>query len=304
MDIKNARKILDLKYNFTLIDLKKNYRMLALKYHPDKNNNSIESNEKFKEINEAYTFLIKNINGNENIQEENNDDIFNYSSIFTKFINSLIHNNINKNIDKSIIQSIIKVIVEDCQELSLKMFENLDKDIAYNIYEIITTYHNILHIDNTKLNEYTRILKEKMSNDDIIIINPTLNQLFGVNNIWVLQYENKKYYIPLWHNELYYKLDDKRDLIVKCVPDIPSHIFIEQNNDIYIDIRMKIVELFEKKKIEFDLGPVHYEINADELYIKSNQIFIFKNKGIPIINTKNIYDCESMSSIFVHIELL
>ena len=38
-------------------DIKKAYRSLALKYHPDRNNNSEESTEKFREIAEAYETL-------------------------------------------------------------------------------------------------------------------------------------------------------------------------------------------------------------------------------------------------------
>ena len=37
--------------------LKKQYRRLALKNHPDKNGNTIESTEKFKQINEAFNYL-------------------------------------------------------------------------------------------------------------------------------------------------------------------------------------------------------------------------------------------------------
>ena len=91
--------------------------------------------------------------------------------------------------------------------------------------------------------------------------------------------------------------------VVKCIPNIPSHIFIEQNNDVYVDIRIKINELLDKKKIDIELGPCHFEINANELYIKSNQTYILKKKGIPIINTKNIYDCENKSDLYINIEL-
>lgn len=38
-------------------DIKKAYRKLAVKYHPDKNDGDKESEEKFKEINEAYSVL-------------------------------------------------------------------------------------------------------------------------------------------------------------------------------------------------------------------------------------------------------
>ena len=58
MDIQKARDILNLKYNYTPEDLKKNYRLLALKHHPDKNANSEESCEIFKEVNNAYLYLL------------------------------------------------------------------------------------------------------------------------------------------------------------------------------------------------------------------------------------------------------
>uniref|UniRef100_A0A6C0AEU1 J domain-containing protein n=1 Tax=viral metagenome TaxID=1070528 RepID=A0A6C0AEU1_9ZZZZ len=40
-------------------EIRKAYLKCALKYHPDKNYNSSESVEKFKKINEAYDYLVK-----------------------------------------------------------------------------------------------------------------------------------------------------------------------------------------------------------------------------------------------------
>ena len=54
---KDYYKILGLEKNAKKEDVKKAYRKLAKRYHPDKNAGNKDSEEKFKEINEAYEVL-------------------------------------------------------------------------------------------------------------------------------------------------------------------------------------------------------------------------------------------------------
>ena len=320
MDIKHALDVLNLKTNYTLEELKKSYRLNAMKHHPDKNNNSEESCEKFKELNNAYLCLY-NLSvslGSRASHMDSTDDEEStttgeesYMSIFRIFTQSLLqkmYTNISQENAKVTIDMIIKIIVEDCHELSLKMFEDMDKETAYTIYEIIHKYHSVFHISNEKLLLFEKIIRKKMESDNLVIISVSLDDLFGENNIYVLEHDGKKYYIPLWHTELYYKIGEKDntpvDLIVRCMPTTPSYIYIDTNNDIYIDLRMKITELLEKKQMSFQIGSKHFSIPAGLLYIKDNQTYVLKGQGIPIIQSKNMYDTSEKSSIFVNIELL
>jgi molecular chaperone DnaJ len=55
--MKDYYRILGVPRDATQEEIKKAYRKLALKYHPDRNPNDKEAEEKFKEINEAYACL-------------------------------------------------------------------------------------------------------------------------------------------------------------------------------------------------------------------------------------------------------
>jgi len=57
MDYKDYYKTLGVQKNASQDEIKKAYRKLALKYHPDKNPNDKQAEEKFKEIGEAWEVL-------------------------------------------------------------------------------------------------------------------------------------------------------------------------------------------------------------------------------------------------------
>jgi hypothetical protein len=154
-------------------------------------------------------------------------------------------------------------------------------------------------------------MSKKMAQDNLVVISVSLDELFSDNNIYVLEHDDKKYYIPLWHTELYYKIGESSinnnntsvELIVRCIPATPSYIYIDTNNDIYIDLRMKIADLLEKKCIDLDIGGKKFTIPAGVLNVTNNQTYVLSGQGIPIINTKNMYDISNKASIIVNIEL-
>lgn len=57
MEYKDYYKILGVERSASEQEIKKSYRKLAMKYHPDKNPGDKQSEDKFKDINEAYQVL-------------------------------------------------------------------------------------------------------------------------------------------------------------------------------------------------------------------------------------------------------
>ena len=76
-------KVLEIDKNASDTEIKKAYHKLARKHHPDRNNNDKESEEKFKEVNEAYFILMNGGSSNQAFGSDGfNPDI---DSIFSKF---------------------------------------------------------------------------------------------------------------------------------------------------------------------------------------------------------------------------
>jgi hypothetical protein len=139
--------------------------------------------------------------------------------------------------------------------------------------------------------------------DNIIILNPSLKDLFN-DNIFKLEVDNTVFYVPLWHHELHFSLQEK-DLVVRCEPDIPKEIWINESNNMYIQKQISINDLFEKGFYEFEVGEKSFKITSDSLKItKEKQIILLKESGILRINEEDTYDSTLRSDIYVEVFLV
>ena len=80
-------------------------------------------------------------------------------------------------------------------------------------------------------------------------------------------------------------------------------MYIDEFNNIHINIKMSVQKALQNKKISFNIGVKVFEINTNELKIIKYQTYIIKNKGLSSINQNNIYDASKKNDIIVNIEL-
>ena len=293
MDLNYALELLELKTPYTKKELRKQYFKKALMYHPDKNRDENSKNQ-FSEIKDAYTFLEYYLI-NDNIDENIPPDTDNYLFIIEKFIKMVTI------VDFNSVKEIIQLLYQNCQHISISTFERIDKSNALKLYAYINQYSDLLSIDEDILQKFREIIKEKIANDELVILNPSLDNLLD-SEIYILNHCEETYYIPLWHDEVTYD-NGEHTLIVKCIPQLPSHIYIDEFNNIHINIKTSIQKALDNKKIVFNIGNKVFEIETNELKIIKQQTHIIKNKGISSININDSYDGNKKCDIIINVEL-
>ena len=324
MDYKKAFEILEIdtnntNYNDITIELiKKKYHKLALQNHPDKNGNTPESNEKFRQINEAYNYLkreIKNINSN---NYENDDDLKNedqtssvYFDILKLFIKGLLDGKYN-----DVFINIVQDIVSGYKKISLKLFDNLDRENAINLYLFLSKYKTILHLSDSILDDIKAVVIQKYDDVEIYKLNPNINDLLN-NNMYKLYVNDKLYLVPLWYGEVYFdnlnndnngKENENNEIIVLCEPELPEGVKIDDDNNIYIEKTINIqTELpslvLNNESITIEIGDQRYYILVSELSMKREQYYKIKNQGITKPND-DICNVSQKADIIVKIVLV
>jgi hypothetical protein len=206
---------------------------------------------------------------------------------------------------------IIPILMNKCETLTSAMFNHMDRESLLFIHHLIVKYYAILEISSDRLTSIHQIIKKKLQENDIIIIQPTISELFDKNNIQVVEHEKKIYYVPLWHTEIYYDLNsfdvvkEQRELIVKCIPSIPDHIYIDEINNIYIDVRTRVETLFNQTKLTVTVTEsISFDIPIHTLEFKTHQTITLKKCGIPMINTDNMYDVSEKMNVVIHLEII
>ena len=306
MNYKTALEILEIdmsekKYSDVNLEyLKKQYHKLALQNHPDKNGNTKESKEKFQAINEAYEYLKREINFNE--QSEKSTSTV-YVDILKSFLSEIFAGKYNDKFYEIIKKIIIKKIPN-------KLFKELNKEMAFDIYNFLSKYKNILHINQEILDNLMEIVQKKY--EDVMEyykLNPNIDDLFE-NNVYKLYVNEQLFLVPLWHNELYFEsseLNNFKEIIVSCEPELSKNIKIDENNNLIVKIEFNSFDLpnliLNNGEIFFSIGKKNLSIPVNKLYMKPNQYYRIKNEGLSKINENDIYDVSTKSDIIVNITL-
>ena len=287
-----AREIIGFDENepITADELKRKYRRLALQFHPDKNGNSVESAENFKLIHDAYEYLQMHIGQTEDEQPHTSEAGDDYMTMLQRFIESIIQS-------PNMSEIIKEIVMNGCKKMSARLFENMSKDTSMEMLSFISKYRNILHIDQDTIQSVREIILEKYKNDEIYILNPSLDDLLE-NNIYKLDVEGKIYLVPLWHSEVYFD-GSGCDIIVQCIPDLPANMYIDENGALHVNINAPFtISLLDSPVVLFKLGKESFPL---QVQFKKTQTCYLHNQGISVIDEKNMYNIFPKGGVYVKI---
>jgi len=289
-----ARRILEIDEEEKLTEelIKKKYRNKALKCHPDKNK-SKGSNEQFLDVKNAHDYLNTKIGIDTKINS--------YSELLYDFLKDRISTNtscVNTNVN--LLNIIIEKLSNKYEDKMMNILENIDKGVLLEIYKLITVNDAIFgYIDKRIIEGLRSIIKDRSKNDEIIILNPTLEDLIEFN-VYKYKMNEQQLIIPLWHRKLTYDISNS-DIHVECNPVLSDKYFIDEYNNLHIKLELKLLDIWNTTVYEFDIGKKEFEFNINNLTMQHYQKITLTACGIPRINKIQIYDVSVLGDIVIHI---
>ena len=341
--------------------IRKAYYKRALLSHPDKhclNNRKIKHRSKqysFADIQNAYEFLLNHLEISQGIRENRkhtndkytNDKYTNgkyatntkkrttrhrhytadnlkhadYFSIFVSFV-KMISPTIIDRWGPEYIQSTLKNLFTTYGSAVIpELFLSLSKERAIELYDFIVQYREYINISDQTMMKARSIVQEKMSADNLILLNPSLKQMWG-DELYRLDFMTREYLIPLWWPEItFQKQDDNAgnkhncyatsdvgDLRVKMIPDLPPSVFIDRGNNIHLtkqyDMAAMRHVLDDAGEFTVSLLDHTYKVPKEKIrFVEERQIILLGEDGLLPLNKKNMYDTSVRKSVFCHLFL-
>jgi hypothetical protein len=205
-----------------------------------------------------------------------------------------------------LLTKIVNDIITAGKRTSVKLFDDLDKDTALNIYTFLSNNRSILHLSQEILDVIREIVVKKYDNVDVYKLNPSINDLIN-NNLYKLHVNDELYLVPLWHNESYFD-GSGCEIIVICEPELPEGIQIDDDNNLIvchiIDAKNELPEmLINNTPLTLNIGEKIHSISLCNLYIKREQYYRIKNEGLSKVK-RDIYDVSEKSDIIVKVVII
>lgn len=265
-------KILKISKNATKDEIKKSYRKLAIKYHPDKNPNDKESENKFKKIADAYSILSdeKKRKEYDMFGNQNENINFHHSNIDP----NIIFNNFFSNSNSSNVQfSFSNNDSYTFNNLESNPFDFFNNGIFNNDF----FNKNSNNVRNIKRNSYKKIIKYRIKKGTKILTinlnNKSKNNMIGI----IFDYNNDKYIVELCEDKTYISINYENILqLLKCkIHNLKNNI--ELNN------KEGIIEGYYNNKYVVKVEEKYYKLNIKNLIIDNNEL-------VKIYGLKNNYN--------------
>ena len=297
MNYEKACEILDVNEDASIDNIKKQYRLKALLCHPDKNQ-SANANEEFQDLSEAYQYLLK---FKENAMDIDDSDEMLSNMDYKYYLFMFLKNTIKGNSQESLLYAILKKTTTVCSEKAIQLLQNLDKPALIKIYEILTKNKQYLHIESSLLHKIEELINEKIENDECVILQPSLDDLFE-NNLYKLTVNQHIYIVPLWHNQLIYD-NSGNDIYIKCFPILEDNIEIDKNNNIHVQHSESLQTIWDTKEFHIQLGNKVLHIPIEQISLKTTQVLCIQCAGISRMNTEDVYDVTQKSHVYIYLKL-
>ena len=291
MDFRKATAVLGLRSGFTEKMLKKAYYRLALRYHPDKNSDEAAA-DKFRDVNEAYEHL-------KGCKCRPPETDISYISLLKRCLSSLYP---SVEWHDVFVDTSLQGMLRGCETVSLQVFRGLDKDRAIEVFRFLSEGKDVLGLSSALIAKMRGELERKMKGDNLVILNPSIGDILS-DKIYKLDICGRTFYVPLWHHEVCYDISGN-DLIVKCIPELDGHIWIDNNNNVHCRVAGTVGEILRDGGVNVGLGGRVLRIPGERLAVVKYQGYTFKGEGMLKVNDDNLYDASSRGDIFVEIRLL
>lgn len=316
-------------------------------------NRRTRATERFKEINDAHKrvkeFFFSNEPGLDDIRMENG-----YNSILQMFIQTILTKisrgqgagaglglglglglghgvglgvgvgyGYEETTINQAVQSLIHMIITKGIQSAITMFQTMDKHACLTIYDILSKNQDLFGISREILDELTRIVEEKMGDDLVVRLNPSLLDML-LDRVYILHEYGQTYYIPLWHSELHFKQPTTYgdgEIIVLCDPELPDNVSIDDNNNLFISLDVNVLELFTRQILPVyindeikDRGFIYY-LHACDVTLRSDarqRVLLRWVNGTEgcgglakcSINTNDIYKVGVRASVYADVRLV